>query len=119
MTTPSPAGTPSSAGEQPPSQGQLPSQTQQKLRVDLTGQGASEATAPPETIRKGDVTDRREFVRYFITLGILFIFAGTIAGGFAGAMSSHWDNVKSLLDLLVPAETAALGTLVAFYVIDS
>jgi hypothetical protein len=66
----------------------------------------------------GTVTSAKESTRVIIVSALLVIFAGTIAGAFWGAASGHWDNFKALLDLLLPAETALLGTAVAFYMTE-
>jgi hypothetical protein len=67
---------------------------------------------------RGTVEPTKDWVRLVIVLALFLIFAGTVFGAFQGAGSNHWDNVKGLLDLLLPAETALLGTAVAFYMTD-
>ena len=43
------------------------------------------------------------------------ILAITIVGAFIGALSPNWANVKELLQLLLPAETALLAFAAGFY----
>ncbi len=58
----------------------------------------------------------RETVRY--TLATLFttLFICTVIAGFISAMFGlHWTETKDLLQLLLPAEMALLGSAVGFY----
>jgi hypothetical protein len=71
----------------------------------------------PEQIRGG-----KDLARVIILVALLAIFALTMIGAFVGAMWDNgrdWADVKALLDLLLPAETALLGVAVAFYMTDS
>lgn len=43
------------------------------------------------------------------------MLAGTGAWAFIEIHSSDWANVKTLLDILIPAESALLGSAVGFY----
>ena len=68
-----------------------------------------------------DVTSTKDQGRNLILWGLSIAFIVTVIGGFVGAMlaSGHdWSNIKELLDLLLPAETALLGVAVAFYMTD-
>jgi hypothetical protein len=55
----------------------------------------------------------------WIRAGLALIFAAmlTATGGwaFVEIHSKDWEHVKSLLDILVPAESALLGSAVGFY----
>ncbi len=57
----------------------------------------------------------QELVRSGLALVLTAILALTIIGAFIGALSSNWPNVKELLQLILPAETALLGGAVGFY----
>jgi hypothetical protein len=57
----------------------------------------------------------QEHARLWIAVGLIGILALTILGAFIGAFSSNWTNVKDLLQLLLPAETALLGGALGFY----
>lgn len=61
---------------------------------------------------------RREVVRLIIVLFLFSAFIMTIVWAFISANSKNWNNVKDLLDLILPAETALLGTAIAFYMVD-
>jgi hypothetical protein len=45
----------------------------------------------------------------------VIILLVTIIWAFIDASGSHWGNAKELLQLLLPAETALLGSAVGFY----
>jgi len=55
----------------------------------------------------------------WIRAGLALIFAGLLAatGGWAfiEIHSKDWNHVKALLDILIPAESALLGSAVGFY----
>jgi cation transporter-like permease len=53
--------------------------------------------------------------RTFLARMFALAFAGTIAGGFIGAFSPHWAEVKELLQVILPAETGLLGSALGFY----
>jgi hypothetical protein len=57
----------------------------------------------------------QELVRSSLALALTAILALTIIGAFIGALSPSWPNVKELLQLILPAETALLGGAVGFY----
>ena len=59
-----------------------------------------------------------EVVRLLIVVLLFAAFITTLVWAFVSANGSHWANVKDLLDLLLPAETALLGTAIAFYMTD-
>lgn len=72
-------------------------------------------------LRREQVRAGKDFVRLVIVVALFVIFGGTILGAFLGAMldnGHNWSQVKPLLDLLLPAETALLGVAVAFYMTD-
>lgn len=56
-----------------------------------------------------------ENVRFVIVLLLFAVLILTVVWSFLSANGPHWNNVKDLLDLLFPAETALLGTAIAFY----
>jgi len=64
------------------------------------------------------VRDEKAMDRHVIIGGLILTFGATIAIAFWLATTAHWTNVKELLDLILPAETALLGTAVAFYMAD-
>jgi hypothetical protein len=72
---------------------------------------------PLRLVPPGTVTSK-EPTRIILVVMLSVVFSGTVAGAFWGAGGAHWDNVKELLDLLIPAETALLGTAVAFYMAE-
>jgi hypothetical protein len=74
---------------------------------------------PPQRVRVRTfarmVQTEKELTRLFMVVALFLVFGGTVLGAFHGAGTDHWANVKALLDVLLPAETALLGTAVAFY----
>lgn len=57
----------------------------------------------------------QELVRSSMAVLFVLIFAGTITWSFFLVTGHAWGNVKELLQLLLPAETALLGSAVGFY----
>lgn len=56
-----------------------------------------------------------EVVRAGLAFTFVVILAATIVFAFANVNSANWANTKDLLQLLLPAETALLGSAVGFY----
>jgi hypothetical protein len=57
----------------------------------------------------------REVARGFLAFILAFIFGLTVYWAFRNAGTSRWNDTKQLLDVLIPAESALLGTAVAFF----
>jgi len=62
---------------------------------------------------------RRFFLQEVVRASLAIIFSGilaiTVYLSFRQTASDSWANTKELLELLLPAETALLGTAVGFY----
>lgn len=73
--------------------------------------------ASPAAHPRLEPPDPRDWVRAVTNFSFLGIFAVTIILSFCAAIwrGSDWTNVKDLLQLLLPAETALLGSAVGFY----
>jgi hypothetical protein len=55
-------------------------------------------------------------MRAILARGFAVIFAATIVAAFYCILAGvQWEDVKSLLDVILPAETALLGSAVGFY----
>lgn len=65
----------------------------------------------------GGVKDGREVIRLLIVILLFLIFGGTIGSSIYAAFlnGNAWANDKDLLNLILPVETALIGTAVAFY----
>jgi hypothetical protein len=75
--------------------------------------GEAEAAPPLKTqrVRPGF----EEFIRAGLALIFVVMLCATGAWAFIEIHSKDWDHVKALLDTLIPAETALLGSAVGFY----
>ncbi len=75
----------------------------------LTTVVPAESTATNERIT-------RERVRWVLASILAGMFLLTVAAAFAGAVwANHWANVKEWLQVVLPAETAILGSAIGFY----
>lgn len=103
------------------------------------GRGESESNPPaaetePDEVVAGpdlDVRDigppsweehnaaRREWLQELVRFGLagLFtlIFIGTVAYACWAATTKHWPEAKDLIQILLPAETALIGSATGFY----
>jgi hypothetical protein len=61
------------------------------------------------------IIGREEFVRALLAGVFVVIFGATVIAAFMFVGSAAWPNVKELLQILLPAETALLGSAVGFY----
>jgi hypothetical protein len=75
------------------------------------GEVGSPPTASTTRVRPGF----EEFVRAALAVVFAILLAATGAWAFIEIHSKDWNHVKSLLDILIPAETALLGSAVGFY----
>ena len=63
-----------------------------------------------------DPAQKRETVRGTIALSLVALFAATVLLTVIGVLlGANWENLKGALELLLPAETALLGTAIGFY----
>jgi hypothetical protein len=76
--------------------------------------------SPPELARVEEVpvTARlvsEEIVRASLAFSFVILLGCTVVLAFLAVNGNHWVNTKELLQLLLPAETALLGSAVGFY----
>lgn len=66
---------------------------------------------------KAGIQQRREGIRATIALSLIAIFALTALGALAAAifMGVESTTMRGLLEILLPAETALLGSAIGFY----
>lgn len=57
----------------------------------------------------------QELIRSSLALLFTVLLFATVGFACWGATTSHWDSVKELLQILLPAETALLGSATGFY----
>lgn len=67
--------------------------------------------------RPSDPEERRDRVRAFTTGAFIIIFGLTVLLSFVIVIfySSAWANAKELIQFMLPAETALIGSAVGFY----
>ena len=58
---------------------------------------------------------RQELVRSELALLFTLIFIGTVAYACWAATTRHWPAAKELVEILLPAETALIGSATGFY----
>ena len=60
---------------------------------------------------------QRDYVRLTVTVGLLFIFGYLVV--FASIESAswpqHWQQTKEMLQIILPAITGIIGTVIGFY----
>ncbi|HEY4037151.1 MAG TPA: hypothetical protein VGL94_24610 [Ktedonobacteraceae bacterium] len=64
-----------------------------------------------------DPEQQHDVVRTIITCSFILIFSLTILGSFVVVIwfNSNWASTKELVQLLLPAETALMGSAIGFY----
>src|SRR6185312_1421434 len=78
--------------------------------LDLTqGRGASAILSDPER--------RRDWVRFIVTVGLLIILATIVVWSCIEAASwpDHWTQTKEMLQIILPAITGLIGSVIGFY----
>lgn len=109
-------GTESQHGEEVPSEGV-------NLPIDVVPAGAPRAAAVqfhpednPEQ-RPYSPEKQRDYVRLTVTVGLLLIFGYLVV--FASIESTswptHWQQTKEMLQIILPAITGIIGTVIGFY----
>jgi hypothetical protein len=60
---------------------------------------------------------QRDIVRTYTTFGFIFLFGLTVLAAFYVVIwrGSEWLQTKELIQLMLPAETALIGSAVGFY----
>jgi hypothetical protein len=88
-------------------------------RDGFLGDGPSETVSLSKMIPNWrQVVATKDSARLVVLVGLLAAFLTTVVAAFLAANGPNWPKVGSLLDLLLPAETALLGVAVAFYMTD-
>jgi hypothetical protein len=61
--------------------------------------------------------ERHDYVRTVTAIGILAIFGMTLVAAFYVVIwrGTEWGHAKELMDLILPAEMAIIGTVLGFY----
>ncbi len=82
--------------------------------TDDTASGAGVVVS--KTARLTEIPAQEAAVRATLAYIFSVIFGATVALGFISSMTGYgWANTRELLQLLLPAETALLGSAVGFY----
>lgn len=56
-----------------------------------------------------------DLARMLLALLFAFLFGATVVLAYLGAQGAHWDTTQKWLQVVLPAETAVLGSAVGFY----
>lgn len=89
-----------------------------KEPLEIEDIGAVEELAPEEVEAIGPSYPiaNPDVARVMLAFSFVAIFSLTILGAFVLFACGHpWEQVKDLINLLLPAETALLGSAVGFY----
>lgn len=76
---------------------------------------AIETAEPKEAPTRAERLGRREWTRSSLAFAFVLIFALTIAFVMSKVGTRDWGETKELLQILLPAETALLGSALGFY----
>ena len=80
------------------------------IKIEDVGEAKVKESGPPYRLTDPDIA------RLLLAASFAVIFALTILGTFIlFAVGHEWEQLKDLLNLLLPAETALLGSAVGFY----
>jgi hypothetical protein len=71
----------------------------------------------PHTLRTGLFAEfvGREVVRAMLALAALSLVCGTVYLAYRASQEHHWDSAKQWLQVVLPAETGILGSVLGFY----
>lgn len=60
---------------------------------------------------------QRDYVRLIVTIGLLSMFAWVIvwASVESASWKEHWDQTKDMLQIILPALTGLIGSVLGFY----
>ncbi len=107
----SPPPSPASAGVPPPPDSNAAPPADDEETLDLTGGG------PPPEPELADIEARRDDVRLLVTAGLLAILAFIIVWSCVEAASwpDHWQQTKEMLQIILPALTGLIGSVLGFY----
>jgi hypothetical protein len=78
-------------------------------------QPVTEQVTPSSQALEFRIRLARELARGFLAFVLALIFGMTVWWAFRSAGTSSWNDTKQLLDVLIPTESALLGTAVAFF----
>jgi hypothetical protein len=72
--------------------------------------------APTPTLIPFRILERQDWVRSITTIGFVSVFGLTVIFSFLVIFfGANWVSAKELIQLLLPAETALLGSALGFY----
>ncbi len=107
----------SSSDEQPPSGviiplDIVPSAAKASLRASTQGGPLDDLPARPYSPER-----QRDWVRLIVTCGLLLILGYLVVFATVESASypAHWSQTKEMLQILLPALTGIIGTVIGFY----
>ena len=87
--------------------------------IQVTGALPSIVEGPPMLVSgslRPDVTEKEKSrSRVLITVILIAFLPVTIMLAYAAIFTSHWSEAKELLQIVLPVETALLGSVVGYY----
>jgi hypothetical protein len=72
----------------------------------------------PYTVSESYIPDKqRDYVRLIVTVGLLLIFGFVVVWSYveARSWSNHWAQTKEMLQIILPALTGLIGSVIGFY----
>jgi hypothetical protein len=108
-TQPAPIPQQASPGPTPP--GETPS-GQGHVTLDVSG-----VQQPRLELSKYIQEKQQDYVRLIVTIGLLLMFAWVIvwASIESASWKNHWDQTKDMLQIILPALTGLIGSVLGFY----
>jgi hypothetical protein len=82
------------------------------------GVGSGNGDTPPRLVLKTyDPDQQRDYVRLVVTVGLLLMLGGVITWACIESASwkDHWDQTKEMLQIILPALTGLIGSVIGFY----
>jgi len=95
-----------------------PDPAQDETTLDIRESADRQSGHQPHVKREDYVPERaRDHVRQTVTFGLLAIFAWVIVWATIESKSwpNHWNQTKEMLQIILPAITGLMGSVIGFY----
>ena len=80
--------------------------------------GVSVSDVEPQALFQPYIADKqRDYVRLIVTVGLLLIFGFVVVWSCieTASWSDHWAQTKEMLQMILPALTGLIGSVIGFY----